>query len=258
MICRIKKYFEIQPATYTEVKPLFHYHYINTPPPMPKYIFKITPRAKHQKSFPDIIAMIVYSSPIANIRGRNIATNNFFLNPGHRSCNLSLLNKKILYVSRIIVDPRFRRQGLGTWLQAETLSLIPKITVETLAPIDFTNRILLHCGFKVYYTPPPERYKRFCDNLSSFGFSGDILKHPDIMQKRVNALSPRRKMFFIAKMKSFLHGFGAKDDHARNPDIMPFIINRLFYPRAYFIKRDDTHYTAPTNSLVTVNSVQIQ
>lgn len=226
---------EIVPATLADYKLLAHYHYRKDAPAPLDQIYKIRGTLECRDSFPDPIAIIGYSMPITNLHGRTTATSGYFRNARTEIGRLRLVNKKIRYISRLIVDPRFHKQGLATWLLKDTLERQTVPIAETLTPIDFTNKIFQSQGFKLYHTPAPEWYLRFTDALQKARVKLDTINCPPAVHYRLQALDPRQRSFIEKEILLFLSHFRHRKGMENSLDRTAYFCSKLPYPQAYLI-----------------------
>ncbi len=227
--------FEIVPATQADYKLLAQYHYRKEPPAPPEQIFKIRGTKETEGAFPDPIAIILYSMPIINLHGRSIATNRYFRKPRTDIGKLRLVNQKIRYISRLIVDPRFHKQGLGSWLLKDTLERQTVPIVETLTPIDFTNKIFQKNGFKLYHSAAPEWYRRFTDALTKVRVRLENIYCPPAIHFQLQHLPARQKGFIEKEILLFVAHFHHRKGMKKSLDRTIYFCSKLPYPQAYLI-----------------------
>lgn len=226
---------EIVPATAADYKLLALYHYKKEKPAPPEQLYKIRGVKKAKDSFPDPLGIILYSMPIINLHGRTTATSGYFRKPRTEIGKLRLVNQKIRYISRIIIDPRFHKIGLGTWLLKDTLERQTVPIVETLTPIDFTNKIFQKQGFKLYHSPAPEWYKRFTDALEHVRVKLDSTFCPPAVHFRIQNLRSRQKGFIEKEILLFVSHFHHRKGMKKSLNRTVFFCSKLPYPQAYLI-----------------------
>lgn len=245
----------IVPSTRVAYRTLAPYHYIKRQLPPVDSIYAVRDKLPSLKRYPDPLSIIVYSMPLIHLRARNIATKNFFTAPPTRREQLCRLNKNVRYISRLITDPRYHKQGLATWLLETTLAKQTIPIIETLTPIDFTNKIFQRAGFELYYNPAPPHYQKFIEQLRSHGISGDILRHPRTAQKRIDRLKPEDQEWFYHHLKRFLHGLKNIEPKFWAPEAIVFALRQLTYPHAYLIWHNPHFEKSRKNQLYTINSI---
>jgi len=173
--------------------------------------------------------------PIINLHGRTVATSGYFRNARTEIGRLRLVNKKIRYISRFIVDPRFGKLGLGTWLLKDTLERQTVPIIETLTPVDFTNKIFQKQGFKLYHSPAPDWYHRFETALARVNVKLDTINCPPAVHFRIQNLSPRQKGFIEKEILLFIAHFRHRKGMPNSPNRTAFFCSKIPYPQAYLI-----------------------
>lgn len=226
---------EIVPARLSDYQLLAKYHYRTEPIRPTTQIYKVRAKAPHTDAFPDPIAVIVYRKPLPDIRPRTTATKGFFHEPKSPSDRLKLVNEKIEYIARLIVDPRFHKLGLATWLLKDTLDRQYTPIVETLTPIDFTNKIFQKAGFKLYHASAPTWYRRFTDSLYNAGLTDVMLSNPLVTQYRLDCLRGKTAENTEKAIKSFCRHFRHRYNMPPGINRTVFFLSKIPYPEAYLI-----------------------
>lgn len=67
-----------------------------------------------------------------------------------RYFDLDFLNQNFRCLNRVMVNPKYRRQGLATKLITETLPKVGVRYIECLTFAELIRNILLRCGFQEY------------------------------------------------------------------------------------------------------------
>jgi len=226
---------EIVPAIFADYKTLAGYHYKLENPAPPDQIYKIRGIKKCRETFPDPMAVIVYSMPITNLQGRTKATNGYFRKARTEIGRLRLVNQKIRYISRVIVDPRFHKIGLASWILKDTLERQTVPIVETLTPIDFTNKMFQKNGFKLYHSAAPDYYDRFTAALSKIRVKLDSLNCPAAVHFRLMNLPAHSKSFIEKEILLFVCHFRHRKDMKNSLKRTTFFCSKIPYPQAYLI-----------------------
>lgn len=226
---------EIVPGQFSDYKTLSEYHYQRETPSLPEQIYKIRGNEKTHDSLPDPIAVIVFSMPTVNLHGRTQATKGYFRKPRTDIGKLRVVNKKIRYLSRIIVDPRFHKQGLGSWLIKDTLERQTIPIVETLTPIDYTNKMFQKLGFKLFNSPSPKWYQRFTNALTNVRVDLKSINCPPAVHFRLHHLSPEQTNYIENEILQFLYHFRHRKGMTDSPERTAYFCSKLPYPQAYLI-----------------------
>jgi len=225
----------ILPATQADYYRLACYHYRTEPIKPTTQIYKVCAKPPHTDDFPDPISVIVYRMPLPSIRPRNHATKGYFLKPESHADRLKLVCKKIQYIARLITDPRFQRLGLATWLLRDTLERQTVPIIETLTPIDFTNKIFQKAGFKLFQTPAPKYYSRFTDALYQIGLTRQSFTCPFVVHTRIERLPKERRDFIMFEILSFMRQFRRYANMPHGIERTKQFLSKLPYPEAYLI-----------------------
>jgi len=245
---------------------LAHYHYRPEPLNPSTHVFSIRGIRSARKHFPDPIGVVVYRMPLVKMSARNRATNDFFKKEKSLSKQLTVINKHIRYLARIIVDPRFHHQGLGSRLLRESLERIDFPIVETCTPIDRYNQMFVNNGFKLHFTPESLKYTRMKQTFKKLGLSDQALSQPHFVHERLCRLGRARVDYVETEIRKFLSSFKWHEKLKPGIKRTTYLLSKLDYPQAYLIWfnpafpnvydcdiSDDTKHT-PTPPLQTVRS----
>ena len=198
-------------------------------------IYKIVAKFPYYKSFPDPLGVIVYAAPICDLVARHRATNDFFKAPDTLSNRVILVNTHITYISRIIIDPRFHRQGLASLLLEKTIPLQDYTIIETLTPLDHTSGLFRKFGFREFHQPTPPEYIRIQQAMKRVGISFDTWHVPEVVQSRIDSLSKYRHAFIHFEMKKFLQKFKSHRHDYPGITRTRYLLSKIIYPNAYQI-----------------------
>lgn len=226
---------EVLPGTLDDYHILSEYHYRTEPVKPVTQIYKIVGTAETKGAFPDPMAVIVYRMPLPDIRPRHTATKGYFKRPASQSDRLKLVNEKIQYIARLIVDPRFHRRGLASILLKDSLERQNVPIIETLTPIDFTNKIFQKAGFKLFQTPAPPWYRRLTDMLFLLGLTEQSLTVPLIVHNRISSLQGQSSEHVEKEIHLFLKHYRHRESMPHSFERTEFILSKLPYPQAYLI-----------------------
>lgn len=211
----------------------YHYEPLLTFPPTK--VFKVVGNRRYATHFPNPVAVIVFTQPFPDIAARNKATANFFKQHQSQAENLRLLNDYCLYCARLITDPRYLRKGIATYLLKETLNRLQIPIVETLTPIDFTNRMYTNAGFELYYTPAPLKFTRLMNALRGVGLDVHDVTCHQLIDMRLEHLPPYRRVWIEKEIALFLSGFRNAARFEPGPKRTKFILSKVPPPQAYLI-----------------------
>jgi len=156
-VCSVTQNVTIQEGTYQDYKRLSSLHYRAGQPFGPKRIFVAELEGR-------LIGVIVYSTPLLTVAGRNQ-----FLK---HTATPEEVNRDFLTISRVILHPKFRGVGLGARLVKETLPLACSKYVEAIAVMARYNPFFEKAGMQEI--PVQSTLGKRCQNtlerLRPFGF----------------------------------------------------------------------------------------
>ena len=229
---------EIVKGDFSDYKALKEYHYIQTDPVCVRDIYKVKAISKFARVHSDPIAIIVYMIPIREWAARNVATNDYFKYWKKISERYSAINRNVTYLARIIVDPRYHRKGIASYLLTETLKLQTKPLIETMTPIDRVLPLFKKAGFELFYQPTPERYIRCRDALHKIAVTDELFFQPEIVQIRIESMNHHKRAFINKEMKRFVRSFHHHEKDRPGIDLTRFVLSKLDYPNAYLLWRN--------------------
>jgi len=116
--CSLVEEMHVEEGSRKDYKKLAGFHYRNTRIPIPIKIFAL----KHDNK---TVGVIVYSFSPVICFGRKKALG--------RTIRVQELNRDFANISRVVLHPKYRTIGLGARLVRETLPLVDRCYVETMA-----------------------------------------------------------------------------------------------------------------------------
>jgi ABC-type lipoprotein export system ATPase subunit/GNAT superfamily N-acetyltransferase len=138
----------------------------------------------------EVVGGIVYSSTFMNLRARNYVLPMY--SGATDSSKGEALNKEVLRISRVIVLPKFRGIGLASRIVKETMPLVNRPYVETLAVMARYNPFFEKAGM-VRINAPEKRdlaYERALERLEQLGFNLDLLSSFEHTRAILEQLTP--------------------------------------------------------------------
>lgn len=214
---------------------LAKYHYQRVIEGPVTLVYKLVGKNGLRDKLPDPLSVIVFMQPVPDNAQRNVATNNYFKNTSGRAESLALLNRNVLYLARLITDPRFLKRSFATKLLRESLRKLDIPIVETMTPIDFTNKMYTKLGFEIYYLTKPLWYEPL---KTAFEDAGIILVetlNPYLLTNRLNCLTGQLKLKTEHVINQFLGGFRNADRFKPGLERSKFILSKIPPPQAYLI-----------------------
>jgi len=180
------------------------------------------------------VGVIVYTMPMPGLELRGAATGGIFRG-FDRVTRLSLINKNIRSIGRVIIAPRFRGLGLATRLVRETMAKMEFPIIESLAVMGHINPFFEKAGMKRYEGSEPARCVQMREAFSIAGIQADELIDAELVQKRIESLSGGRKEFVERQMAGFLQCYGKRRFDKGGLKRTRFILTKLTDRPVYYI-----------------------
>ena len=139
-----------------------------------------------------VVGVIVYQYPSLNSRARNQATGGRYVTRP-RSVGIRRLNHEVITIGRVVIDPQFRGLGLAHRLVRETMPLMNKPLVESLARMGRVNPFFEKAGMQPSHVPMPRELVRLRERLLELGADGDRLTSPRYLARWVRRLPSDRR-----------------------------------------------------------------
>jgi len=159
--CSLVKEVRVEDGARQDYKRLACFHYRSSRLPAPMRIFALRHRA-------ETVGVIVYSYAPSTCFGRRQALG--------RVVSVWELNRDFAWISRVVLHPKYRSIGLGAMLVRETLPLVRRRYVETIAVMARYNPFFEKAGMtKVAEGKPSDGVLNAVDELRRFGFDPGFL-----------------------------------------------------------------------------------
>jgi len=231
--CSLSKQIQINEGKYDDYKILSKYHYRSERTGPFTNIFVLKPK---QNSFPGTttIGVIVYSMPNPCLELRNIATDNFFVGLD-RKTQISLLNKSVRRISRLIIEPRFRGLGLAAYLVRKTMPLVNIPIIEASGVMCKVNPFLEKANMAAYKAPPKVSNIRMKEAFEVIGIVDSMLINPIDVHRDIESLGTNKRNFIENEFRIFLKSFGNKRYSNHSLERTKFILTRLTERPIYYI-----------------------
>jgi len=187
-VCSLVKETRVVEGTRKDYEKLACFHYRSSQLPPPYKIFTL----KHRQQK---VGVIVYSYPPATCFGRRQAMG--------KVASLSELNKDMVWISRVVLHPKYRSIGLGTLLVKETLPLIGRLYVETIAVMAKYNPFFEKAGMtKIAERKPHKSILNAVEKLQKLGFNPVFLASKQMNLQTLERMNQKQ----IAQVKQALLG----------------------------------------------------
>ncbi len=229
--CSVIKKLRIVRGDFEDYKKLSRFHYRDNRPGAYTAIFVIKPNRGISR---DPAGVIVYTMPSAGAELRNVATGNFFAGFDSRT-GLSLINKNIRRISRVIIEPRFRGLGLASRLVRETMPEVNVPIVEAMAVMGMVNPFFEKAGMKSYAANMPVRCVRLFEALGAVGVEGEELIDAEAVQGRIEQLGQLEGEFIEFEIRRFLQSYGERRYEGAGLERMRFVLSKLTARPVYYL-----------------------
>ena len=166
---------------------------------------------------------------------RNIATNNFFVG-FDKITQITLLNKYVRRISRVIIEPRFRGLGLAVRLVKETMPLIDVPIIEAVGVMCIVNPFLEKAGMTAYTSSPKIPSARLIAAFKTCGIPESLLIDPSEVQKKIDLLDEEKRAFLEKQLKYFLQSSGSRRYSEPSLKRTRYVLGKLTYRPVYYIK----------------------
>lgn len=113
---------------------------------------------------PRLVGVIVLSRPCLACPARHVATANRYRGPDRRA-TARLINEEVRTISRLVIDPAYRGQGLAVRLIRHALQQAPTIHTEALAAMARGCPVFERAGMTRVETPPTPAQAALLDAL---------------------------------------------------------------------------------------------
>lgn len=229
--CSVIKKLRIVRGGFEDYKKLARFHYRDNRPGAYTAIFVIKPDRGISE---EPVGVIVYTMPSMGAELRNVATGNFFAGFDSRT-RMSLINKNIRCISRVIIEPRFRGLGLASRLVRETMPEADVPIVEAMAVMGTVNPFFEKAGMKAYAANMPVRCVRLIEALGAVGVEGEELVDAEMVQERIGQLGQLEGEFIEFEIRRFLQSYGESRYEEAGLERMRFVLSKLTVRPVYYI-----------------------
>jgi ABC-type lipoprotein export system ATPase subunit/N-acetylglutamate synthase-like GNAT family acetyltransferase len=196
--CSLMDGISIEQGTVNDWHSLEYFHYRSGIPYGPQKIFvaKIKDR---------IIAAIIYSNSPLSCKPRNRYL-------GYVP-TADEINQDFLIISRVVVLPKFRGIGLAVKLIKETLSLVNKKYVETIAVMAKYNPFFVKAGMTQVKYEHGKYEQNTLEKLNHYGFKRELCADVQHNLKVINNLKHEELSNVLEIVASSRHAFGNLTKH---------------------------------------------
>jgi len=233
--CSVISRLDIVTGGVSDYEKLAHYHYRDNRLGPFAAIFALRPRKELASRLgTDTAGVIVYKMPSPGLELRNAATGNIF-SGFDRATGLTLVNKTIRCISRVIIEPRFRGLGLASTLVRETMPRMNVPIVEAMAVMGLVNPFFEKAGMKAYRAKPSTRCIQLIEAFSMVEIEEAELVWPRKVQRKIESLQPNEAEFIEQQIKAFLQSYGKRRQMEPGIERTRYVLSKLTFRPVYYI-----------------------
>ncbi len=181
-----------------------------------------------------VVGVIVYSMPSIGSELRNFATGGLFRGYDGRT-RLRLINKNVVYITRVIIDPRFRGLGLASRLVRETMVQMGRPIVESAAVMGHVNPFFEKAGMRAFEGKKSVESVRFIEALSSVGIEESELIDAGLVHKKINRLGRVKSGFIEKEVCKFIGKYGKRRRMPASFERTEFVLSKLGPRPVYYV-----------------------
>lgn len=233
--CSILSKLKIVEGKSSDYKRLACFHYRSSNIGPYKKIFAIKP-VRELRHFigSEVVGVIVYGMAGLDVGLRNAATGNMLAGLDIKT-RAELINKNFRCITRVIIEPRFRGLGLGSWLVRETLAKADVPIVEALAVMGAVNGFFEKAGMKAYKGGESRRCAQMKEALGVVGITDDEFADAELVNEKLDKLPEQQKAFVENQIYQFIDRYGKKELVNNSIARMRFVLSKLTDRAIYYI-----------------------
>jgi GNAT superfamily N-acetyltransferase len=180
------------------------------------------------------VAVIVYTMPSVGCELRSVATEDFF-GGFDKVTRLSLINKNIRCISRVIIEPRFRGLGLASHLVRETMPRMGVAIVEAMAVMGEVNPFFERAGMQAYTGSKAKRCVQMVEAFSMVGVEEEDLADGERVQEVLGRLGGAEAEFIEGQIRGFLGSYGRRRGMSKGLERTRYVLGKLTSRPVYYI-----------------------
>jgi hypothetical protein len=211
----------------------FHYRVGRLGPFVSIFVLKLGEDVRG--SFGDeVVGVLVYTMPSIGSELRDVATNGLF--SGYdRKTRLSLINKNVVCISRVIIDSRFRGLGLASRLVRETLGQLGRPIVESAAVMGHVNPFFEKAGMRALAGKQSVESVRLIEALSSVGIEESELVDGRRVHEKIDRLGCVESEFIEKEVCKFIGKYGKRRRMSPSFERTEFVLSKLGPRPVYYV-----------------------
>ena len=225
-LCSVTKNIIIEDGTIEDYKKLSIFHYRSSGLRAPVAIFSM-------KRKTDVVGVIVYSMPTTGCQMRKCWASNLY-GMGKKAM-LTVINKNVRRISRVIIEPRFRQLGLASKLVAETMPKLNMPLIESMAIMGKINPFFEKAGMTGFTKPTACHVIQMIEALGMVGIEKNNIVDPELVWQTIKALNKTKKAFIKKQVDGFIVNYGYKATLLKGNKKIEFVLSRLTARSVYYI-----------------------
>ncbi len=232
--CSIERELELVPGDMSDYEQLAACHYRQERPVAIKAVYVLRPKRPLGSFGRKAAGVIVYTMPNPRVELRTVATGGRFAGLD-RQTELSLLNRSVRCIARVIVEPRLRGIGLAARLVRETMPRMDVPIVEALGVMPRVNPFLERAGMRVFEPRVPVEHVTLIEAFSAVQVEDRDLVSPEIVQDRLDRLTGRQAAFIERHIAEFLKSHNTRRTMPPGIERTRYLLGKLTHRPAYYI-----------------------
>lgn len=212
------------------------FHYLGGRPAAHKRVYAIRAAGMPALGGPELAAVLVVSPPVANVRGRNVATAGRYAG-SDRSASLELLNREMECISRVIVHPIFRGCGLAVRLVRHAIRSAETPMVEALAAMGAVHPFFDKAGMTAYPLAADKHMSRLTSAAEAVGLASDDLPTVEPVKKLLATKRSKAARFLKAELDLAIARAFSPAQLARLKDPVAEICRRTARQYIYYLAK---------------------
>jgi len=252
--CSVAKGLELVPGDMSDYTQLAEYHYREERPVVVKAVYVLRPVRPLGSFGRRPAGVIVYTMPNPRVELRTVATGGRFAGLD-RQTELSLLNRNVRCIARVIVEPRLRGIGLASRLVRETMPMMNVPIVEAMGVMPLVNPFLQRAGMKAFEPRVPVEHVKLIEAFSAVQVEESDLVSPATVQARLDGLTGPEAAFIERHIVEFLKSHGTRRTMPPGIERTRYLLGKLTHRPVYYIwlnplMMDDCGLTIPDSGHV--------
>ncbi len=236
--CSLHRLLEIVPGTARDYRQLAAHHYRDNCPVAIKAVFTLRPKRPLPALGNRPAGAIVYAMPTPRVPQRRMATKGIFAD-FDRQTELSLINRNIRCIARVVIEPRFRAIGLAARLVRETLPRMNVPIIEALGVMPNVNPFLERAGMTPLgvtgAAPRPLHHIQLIEAFSVVGIEENWLIDPAFVQHVLDTLTEPATQFIETRIAEFLKSHGRRRTMPPGLPRTRYILGKLTHRPVYYV-----------------------